>query len=643
MFVRNCGSQRQPVLLRRNGNRFSTEVSKFKTISTVKSFTVAGRKFSQKFNCCYDDSKRLIGTDRARRNADNISYTFSCACGTANFVLQFRLYSNVGTMIGEKEYFVYRVFVKECNLEDALLHFKEMSVDQSTNVNQKVSYNGEQQLQKRRCEGSNVSGGNRKTSTCSYCHHHLMNLLQVPLITNISSESEGGKKMQFISDGKELSVGNCCNGILSTESPMCVIDSPESIGMFVDFAAAAGKLPKKSREKKGKVNENAADIISEIANIVGHSTTVTVINVPDQQEVEGWNFGTLAKYFHEKKRKQVINQVSYEFSGTKLATCVRSPQFVREVDWIINSWPANFQNSKDTEGVTNRQTRSTKKSVFFPCMQYYCVTSSGGAYMDFHIDVGGTSFWYHLVCGSKQFVFVKPTDENLTQYEDWVGRDSRYDTFFADLVKDKSTVWRILLKEKETLIVPSGWIHAVYTEKDSIAFGGNFLNGYSAEMQIKINNMEMRCAVEEKFRCPFFNIVNLFAANAYLKKLEMWSTSAKVENVHADEELKQLTSVLKYISSEYEICLKPKMEMILPGKGKENDSTACVEKYKSVYEEPPTFDDAVKYVLSEQKCLTMENLLLKFVTRLTELIIHVTEKRKKCCAENYVQETATLT
>ena len=31
------------------------------------------------------------------------------------------------------------------------------------------------------------------------------------------------------------------------------------------------------------------------------------------------------------------------------------------------------------------------------------------------------------------------------------------------------------LHEGDTLIIPSGWIHAVYTPVDSMVFGGNFL------------------------------------------------------------------------------------------------------------------------------------------------------------------------
>ena len=42
------------------------------------------------------------------------------------------------------------------------------------------------------------------------------------------------------------------------------------------------------------------------------------------------------------------------------------------------------------------------------------------------------------------------------------------------------------MKAGETLFIPSGWIHAVYSPMDCINFGGNFLHGLSMAMQVKI-------------------------------------------------------------------------------------------------------------------------------------------------------------
>jgi hypothetical protein len=34
--------------------------------------------------------------------------------------------------------------------------------------------------------------------------------------------------------------------------------------------------------------------------------------------------------------------------------------------------------------------------------------------------------------------------------------------------------------------MPSGWIHAVYTVKDSIAFSGSFLHSFNIEKQLQV-------------------------------------------------------------------------------------------------------------------------------------------------------------
>jgi F-box/leucine-rich repeat protein 10/11 len=44
-------------------------------------------------------------------------------------------------------------------------------------------------------------------------------------------------------------------------------------------------------------------------------------------------------------------------------------------------------------------------------------------------------------------------------------------------------------------MIPTGWIHAVYTPDDSLIFGGNFLHAFNMEGQIEIANLEVRLKV----------------------------------------------------------------------------------------------------------------------------------------------------
>lgn len=101
---------------------------------------------------------------------------------------------------------------------------------------------------------------------------------------------------------------------------------------------------------------------------------------------------------------------------------------------------------------------------------------------DFHIDFGGTSVWYHMFTGEKAFYVIRPTPTNLALYERWHSLPNQSELFFADMV---DMCYRLVLRPGQTLLIPSGWIHAVLTEKDSLVFGGNFLHSLNIQLQLK--------------------------------------------------------------------------------------------------------------------------------------------------------------
>ena len=44
-------------------------------------------------------------------------------------------------------------------------------------------------------------------------------------------------------------------------------------------------------------------------------------------------------------------------------------------------------------------------------------------------------------------------------------------------------------------MIPTGWIHAVYTPVDSLVFGGNFLHAYNVPGQLAIATLENKLKV----------------------------------------------------------------------------------------------------------------------------------------------------
>lgn len=53
---------------------------------------------------------------------------------------------------------------------------------------------------------------------------------------------------------------------------------------------------------------------------------------------------------------------------------------------------------------------------------------------------------------------------------------------------------RVELGPGQTVMLPSGWIHAVYTPVDTLVFGGNFLHSRHIPMQLKSALLELRGA-----------------------------------------------------------------------------------------------------------------------------------------------------
>lgn len=287
-------------------------------------------------------------------------------------------------------------------------------------------------------------------------------------------------------------------------NPILIKDSPESLGMLI---------PKLS--------------IRDIAECIGFEYPVNIMDVHTQEEIPNWNLGDLVNYFECTKRKEklakyyssdnqmefdistlprVLNQISLEFSKTPLRHKVQSPQFVRDIDWIENAWPSD------------RKLHHNE----YPRVQYYCLTSTAGCFTDFHIDFGGTSVWYHVISGLKVFLLIPPTRRNLASYEEWLCDPNQSNVFFGDLCP-KEECFKIELLPGNTMFIPTGWIHAVYTPKDSIVIGGNLLHSFDIPGQLDIYCIETRTHVPKKFRFPNF-LQMMFYAGAHLLRRAVLST-----------------------------------------------------------------------------------------------------------------------
>jgi len=197
-------------------------------------------------------------------------------------------------------------------------------------------------------------------NTSSHANKHIAEVI------NRDFDNYDGK-VRFVSDGAKLTSESLRREGFS--SPYIITDpNMNSIGL---------KMPNRLRS------------LMDLANIVGYSFPLSLMDCTTQQEVHGWTMSSMACYFERRKAlkklcgdgkngsmktskdeqlqvDRVFNQISMEFSKTPLIKKVVSPQIVRDLDWIDVAWSKTRRNKDD-----------------YPRVQYYCLTSTAGCYTDF--------------------------------------------------------------------------------------------------------------------------------------------------------------------------------------------------------------------------------------------------------------------
>lgn len=220
-----------------------------------------------------------------------------------------------------------------------------------------------------------------------------------------------------------------------------------------------------------------------VADLLGPDLPIPVMDVVTQDPHDGWNIGKWADYFEteSEKREQTLNVISLEFGSTPLRKEFERPKWVRDHDIVDMVWDEKEENR--------------------PNVAFYCLMGVKGCFTDFHVDFGGTSVFYHVISGRKQFAFLPPTKKNLSAFEKWCRSPAQSYTWFPSLAQGLSIV---SLGPGDTLLIPSGWIHAVYTPEDTVVFGGNFLMASSTDAQIVVDAMEQRTNVGMEYKFPHF-------------------------------------------------------------------------------------------------------------------------------------------
>ena len=249
--------------------------------------------------------------------------------------------------------------------------------------------------------------------------------------------------------------------------------------------------------------------VRKVSELYGPEEKIEVIDVKSQNgEDKRWTMKRWVEYYESTGDKVVRNVISLEVSQSKLGRLIRRPRIVRDLDLQDAVWPADLIAKGE-----------------YPKVQFYCLMSVADCYTDFHIDFGGSSVYYHILKGKKTFFFIPPHEKHLKKYEEWCNSPAQNWTFLGDQTKE---CYRVDLSEGDTMLIPAGWIHAVWTPEDSLVIGGNFLTPMHYPLQIRVAQIEKATNVARKFRYPNFQKLLWYAALHYMDEDPMPDSVAEV-------------------------------------------------------------------------------------------------------------------
>uniref|UniRef100_A0A8C3NDB7 Uncharacterized protein n=1 Tax=Geospiza parvula TaxID=87175 RepID=A0A8C3NDB7_GEOPR len=222
----------------------------------------------------------------------------------------------------------------------------------------------------------------------------------------------------------------------------------------------------------------------DVLHHVGADKVVAVLDVGRQAELR-MRLGDFVAYLGGPRRERVLSVTGLEFSDTRLSNLVQTPRIVRKLSWVENLWPGESARER-------------------PSVQKFCLMGAKDSYSDFHIDCGGTSAWYHVLRGEQIFYLARPSAANLALFEAWSSSRNQPELFFGDQV---DRCFRCHLRQGQTLFIPTGWIHAVLTPVDSLAFGGHFLHSLNIGMQLRAYELQRRLNTPDLAKFPNFETV----------------------------------------------------------------------------------------------------------------------------------------
>ncbi|KAL6940595.1 hypothetical protein ACO0QE_004504 [Hanseniaspora vineae] len=277
----------------------------------------------------------------------------------------------------------------------------------------------------------------------------------------------------------------------------------------------------KIKTENGTIVENGDISFKQLCQVLGMDSMVPVMDVLTQEN-ETWTIEQWYKYYmnhaSNAASQRLKNVISLEIGSkelpsdefyqgnntsddqkqtlSSLALNIHRPKIVSDNDLLDKVWKYN----KD-------------KQITKPQIQKYCLTGVEGCYTDFHVDFAGTNVYYNVINGEKWFLLYPMSEKNLEEYTKWCNSGLQNDIFLGSrLTEGKS----FKIHSGELFLIPTGYIHAVYTPQNTYVIGGNYLTLDNLEKHIDVHELEVQLNVPRKFRFPEFDRIMVYIAEYIL-------------------------------------------------------------------------------------------------------------------------------
>ncbi|SSD59890.1 related to JmjC domain-containing histone demethylation protein 1 [Saccharomycodes ludwigii] len=225
-----------------------------------------------------------------------------------------------------------------------------------------------------------------------------------------------------------------------------------------------------------------------ICEALGLENNIPVMDVLTQEN-ETWKIKDWVNYYHDgissisNRNTRLKNVISLEISDVPTIKVTR-PKIVENKDLVDVIW-----NNTDKK----------------PKIKKYFLAGVENSFTDYHLDFAGTNVYYHIIGGEKWFSLYPMTPENVEKYVEWNNSSlQQNENFLGDLLVDGKS---FKLSGGDLFMIPSGYIHAVFTPKPTYVIGGNFLTLRDLDKHLAVVDIENELKIPRKYRFPDFNKV----------------------------------------------------------------------------------------------------------------------------------------